>query len=326
MSNMDEKVMVKLEDIISCENYTKKDETGQTQYIPLLDGISLTVSQGEVLGISSSDSIQTSLLCGIIGNITPYYGGSCILGNFGMMQRKKVVLDHLFYIDSPSMLYDNMNVLEYLMFATSNRELNSIQRQKQLLNFLVSWGLSYISLTLIKNLTDEERLIIQFITAVYSSSSIIVMDLTDYQFPDELIGVLNTILDVAKVQGKAVIIGTMQAKLIGICCDSTTFIVKGKQKYYGTVNGLYERWDRVIYLIKDSNSEEIYKVLSSELPEYDYTLSNGTILVCCKAGHCRDHDSFFQSLANLRIFPDVLKINRGRVQNSFEELLEINDL
>lgn len=319
---MDEnQAVVLLTEVTSCE-FHKNDQAK-----PVLDHISLHLHEGEVLGISSKDRLETELLCRIIGNILPYYSGRCVLNRIGMMQNKRVVLEHLYYIDSPSMLYDNMNVLEYLMFATSKSSSHlAFKRQKGIFEFLLQIGLDYISLSLISNLTNEERMAIQFLLAAYSNSQIIVLDASGYEFSDSLISTLKQICDKCRETGKTVVMGTMQAKLIGICCCVTTFIVDGRQRYFGSVEELYAKADRVLYVLFHERPEEMLNKLVVAMPEYEYKF-NGRMLFVMRKGNVQRNDAlFFDSLSKFNIFPDSVKINRGRVQNSFEELMEINDL
>ncbi len=119
---------------------------------------------------------EIKLLLEIMANIKPYHGGRCVLVERGMMRSKRIILEHVFYIGDSTMLYDNMNVLEFLMFATAKQKIKPACRQEQLFEFLIGIGLGHISLTPIKMLPGEEKAIIILLVAVYSESVMIVFN------------------------------------------------------------------------------------------------------------------------------------------------------
>lgn len=323
-------ITIELDQVVSSENYVRVNPlTKEEEYFPVLQDITMSLYEGQVLGISAKNPYETQTFCRIVGNIIPYYSGNCILGRRGMTQKKRVVLDHVFYIDVHSMVYDNMTVLEYLMFATEkSSHINTVTRQEQIFESLIKIGLGHISLSLIKDLTPDEKILIELLTATYSKSKIIILELTRYEFTLNNIHVLKKLCDSNRKKNKTIVIGTKDAKLIGICCDYAAFILDGKLRYFGTVEELYKQADHVLYVLSHSSLKELYNQLLSTMPEYNYKIneSENMIYVMKKFGGERNDALFFDKLSNNNIFPDNVKINRGRVQNSFEELIGLNDL
>jgi len=315
--------LVRLNNICSQDYYYLGDNKARA----VLKDISFEVNAGEVFAISSYNDEEIKILTEIIANIRPYFSGTCSLGEFGMLSQKKMVIPHLYYIDSYSALYNNMSIIEYLMFITEkSAEKNPAIRQKILLDMLINFGLSYISLSLIEVLTIRERVILEYISAYLSKNSIVIANFADFEFDDEEIQIIKKITEkIIEAKDRCVIVSTHQAKLIGIVCDSTIFIVDGKTRYVGRVNQLIARFDPVKVIIIDSRKEEMFNLLKKTYPEFSFEIEREMILV-------KDEDNkfsingFLKKLIDNNIDPDSIKINRGRVQNSFEEVARDYDL
>lgn len=228
-------------------------------------------------------------------------------------------------IDEHEMLYDTMTALEYLMFATKHiKKTKTRLRQKEFLEQLISVGLGYISLTPIRLLTPQEKMLLLLWCGLFSQKEYIIFNVTKYEFDDELILCMKKIIERFKKDTTALIIGTLQPKLIGICLEETLFIHEKKILYYGLVSALQHCMDRVLYVIKHANEEELVKQLVKVFPMYEIKSGNQLIFVMRKKTTNRDDEMFFETLAKEKIVPDMIKINHGRMENSFQELIEYN--
>jgi len=314
------KKTVMLSDICSAEHYMKSG-----QYERILKNITFNVLSGETVGIAAKDKGEAKLLLEIIANIKPYYSGKCVLDEKGMMQKKRLILPHLFYIDTPNMLYDNMIVLEFLMFASENSALPPIQRQKKFLNMLVEFGLEHIALSRISLLQDEDKLLIELIVAACSDSTLVIFNVMDYKFSYNQAQTIRKICSLINAEG-SVVIGTNEPKIIGICCDKAAYIYDGTIKFFGTVDDLCMQWDKVLYLISDIDPTATADKLSRAYSGYKYVIQENSVLVYNYSDSNLIHSEFLKMLFEIGILPDNIKLNKGRVENSFEELNRQNDL
>lgn len=229
------------------------------------------------------------------------------------------------YIEQHDMLNEYMTVLEYLTFATRRLKKSSVRsRQKEILEILISLGLGYISLTPIRLLTPQEKMVLLLWTALASNESYIIFDVTEYEFNKELVACIKDMIRRFKKQNTTLIIGTMQAKLIGICLEETLFIHENQILYNGLVSALQHCMDRVLYVIKHINHEELVPQLVRAFPMYEIKSGNQLIFVMRKKTTRRDDAMFFATLAKEKIVPDQIKINHGKIENSFQELIEFN--
>jgi len=318
-------VAVYMRDLCS-EEHEKDEQSGLLR--PLFRGVNLTVSAGEVWGVSSRSILSARVLCQIIGNMRSYASGVCRLGPLGTMRVKRRILPHLFYIDTHEMLYDRKVVLEQFMFATKQLKsgLSDAERQLKLLDLLEDMGMGYIALSKIADLFDTERLLLELLLAAESDSVLIVCDWTNYTFSQSEIEILARITERLRSLNKAVIIGTMQPKLIGMTCDKTLFIYKGESVYCGSVEELYSYADTVAFVLRDSNAQQLGKVLSYLLPGWRIRVSGENLYLYNYTDKPMSPEAFYRLLADNGLSPDYIKVNRGRVENSFEELVERYDL
>lgn len=258
---------------------------------------------GTSLGVSSSDSNQTKDV---------------------LYQLTKKNLDSIIYILHHDMLYETMNVLEYLMFASRHQKKTTRKKQRELLDLLTSVGLDYICLTPIRLLTSEEKMVVLLFIALYSKKSYVIFDITDYEFDMSLIYCMKELILRLKTSDTTLILGTMQPKLIGICMEDTLFLHENQIRYYGSVHELHHSMDRVLYVINHSEIETIVTQLENAFPMYEIGSGNNLVFIMRKDSSQRDDTMFFTTLAKEGIVPDSIKINHGHIENSFQELIEFN--
>lgn len=287
-----------------------------TTYVPVLQDISILIEEGSVWGICSVDPEETKILCRMIAN-----------GKANTKNHKISTKTDEIYLNSHAILFDNMTVLEYLMFVTNKKmKEDTITRQIAIIEDLTNLKLDYIALTQIKNILPEEGMLIAALAAIYAKCKLLILDLTSYQLSHELIKSLKRMIKTIRNKDTAIVVGTIQPKLIGICCVDTVFLHEGKERYVGAVETLYETADRVLYVLGHYNAKELYEKLVHALPCYEYSYNKRTVLVLRRADQVRDDQFFYQQLAQHNIIPEVIKINLGRVENSFEELMEYHDI
>jgi len=310
-----------------CSEEQEKDEQSGLLR-PLFSGVNLTILAGEIWGISSKNIMSARVLCQVIGNMRSYASGLCRLGPLGTLRTKRQILPHLFYIDTHEMLYDSKVVLEQFMFSTKQvlSGLSDAERQLRLLELLEDMGMGYIALTKISDLYETEKLLLELLIASESDSGLIVCDWTAYTFSHSEIEILAKITERLRYLGKAVVIGTMQPKLIGMTCDNTLFIYKGESVYCGSVEELYAYADKVAFVLRDKDAKSLGKALAYLLPGWQVRVSGEYLYLYNYTDKPMSPEAFYRLLADNGLSPDYVKINRGRVENSFEELVERYDL
>jgi len=243
-----------------------------------------------------------------------------------MMRNKRVILKHVFYIGTTTMLYHNMNVLEYLMFATAKKGIKLVYRQEKIFELLISVGLGHISLSPIDYLTNEEKAVIALVTAAYSSSAIIVFNFPEYEFDDVLSNAIAKISSQITESRKTLILGCRDCLLIEKACSHTAYLADGRIIYQGTVKNLRLNYDKVLFIIRDKNIAEIKQRLAVLLPKYKLSIVDNRLLISDHQETSPELPSIYKKIAKAGLTPQQIEINLKTMQNAYREVARQYDL
>lgn len=308
--------VILMKDVVSQETVM-----GDGEPIPLLRGIDLEIGAGEVWGVGASDKRMVDILCRIAGNMIPYYSGKCRVGAIGTPKKKRRIQSHLFLIAAPEMLIDTLTVLEQLLLATMKLPgpKDAAERQEEALNLLERVGLAHVALMPITQLYDAEVLLVELLIAALSEAQIIVFNILEYPFEQRQIESLVKLAAFAREAGKTLVIGTAQPKIIGMACDHVAFLHGGKVRFSGTVEALTAHADHVCFVLHEQNAKEMAARIEALRGDWKCDVEGDSIYVFSN-GKREDAADFYRFLADNGLDPDSVKVNRGRVENSFFEL------
>jgi len=292
----------------------------------VLDNITLLIGKGEAWGINGTSLFEIKLLLEIMANIRPYDRGKCVLIERGMMRRERVILKHVFYIGSPEMLYNNMNVLEFLMFATAQSKINKVVLQEQIFELIIAIGLGHLSLTPNYMLTQEEKAVVTLIAAAYSDSLIIVFNFPEYVWDEVLIDVIAKITNFIREKGKTLILATQDCLLIEKACSHTAITKEGQLIYSGTVESFRLNFDKVEVIIRDKAVHAMMEKLVMLLPDYKLVSDDDRLMISRKDSEVSDHRAIYKIIVESGFTPESIEISSKTVQNAYEELLWQHDL
>lgn len=314
--------IVLMENISSCEYFVYDNN----EKAPVLEDISLRVKKGETWGITGRSTYEVKLLLEIVANIRPYDKGRCALVERGMLRCKRLILGHVFYICTPDMLYDNMNVLEFLVFAMRKYNRNIAELQRQLFEFIIDIGLGYLSLTLIKALTKEERAVVTLIAAAYSECAMIVFNLPDYEFDDVMINAISKISLFIREKRKSLLLGTKSYPLIEKACSHTAVIGGGRIIFQGIVRDFCLEYDSIAVIIKDKNLPKLHEMLLPLLPDHELVIKDESLLIRTKHSRPDDPVYIYSKISEAGIYPEYIEVNQKTVTNAIEEIFAEYDI
>lgn len=291
----------------------------------VLSHIHLRIDRAQSWGITARTGYEIRLLLEIMANIRPYDGGKCVLVERGMMRRKRVIQQHVFYIGDTDMLYGNMNVLEYLMFATAKMREDRLSMQEELFEFLIDIGLGDISLSAVKRLTAEEKAAVALIAAAYSDSVMIVLNLPESEFDGRLRHAAAKTADMITRRGKTLVIGTKDCALIEEACSHTAFIADGQIIYQGPTGYLRKIFDKVALVIRDPDIGGIKQKLAPVLTDCVLIDKGGSLLIKA-AGAPIPPGRIYLRILEAGVVPRCVHVNEKSVSNAYEELMLLHDL
>ena len=79
-------------------------------------------------------------------------------------------------------------------------------------------------------------------------------------------------------------------------------------------------------MLRDKNAKQLGRIISYLLPGWQVRVSEDNLYLYNSRTSPMSPEAFYRLLAENGISPDYIKVNRGRVENSFEELVERYDL
>jgi len=224
------------------------------------------------------------------------------------------------------MIYNNMNVLEFLMFSMSKSNTNQVELQEQIFEFIIDIGLGELSLTPNKMLTKEEKAVITLITAAYSDSMMIIFNLPEYEFNEVLTGAIAKISCFIMHKGKTLILGTQSCLLIEKACSHTAYIADGGIIYQGSVENLRSRYDKVVVIIRDKSIYHMMDKLAVLLPNHKLSIRNDSLLI---SNYGKEEDNagyIYEKIIETDFIPGYMETNIKNVQNAYEEIVLQYDL
>ncbi len=310
-----------LKDIVSCEYLLENDIKKH-----ILDGVSIVINKNEILGLCAKSRLELLIIIEILGNMRPFYKGMAKLSKLGVSRKKRSITDEIFYIDTPYMLYGDMVVLQHVMFATKYSDIKVLDRQKSIMDLMINLGLKKIMLQNIADLSYNFRLIVTILIAVLSKSEILVVNLIDNKLEEEEIILFKNIIEYSKSLKKGIVCATMQPTLIGMAFDNVSYIINGRIVNHESVKELCLRYDKVICIIKGRDYQLMKEVLLNNLKDIDCSINDNYLIVSYTTLNKIKISVICDVLDKFNINYDFIKVNKGRVLNSFEELIKNYDL
>jgi ABC-2 type transport system ATP-binding protein len=318
-----EKKIVTMEDLTSIEFYLHEGDIK-----PVLQKIDLNVLKGQAFGITGKSLFEIKLLLEIIANIRPYNTGKCVLLERGMMRRKRIILPHIFYIGSPNMAYSNMNVLEFLMFCRMKDPENKIELQEEMLDCLIHVGFERIALSPIFSLPKEYRAAVLLLASAFSQSDLIVFNLPDYSFNEDLVEAIAKTSVLVSQKNKTLLISTQDSELLENACTHLAFLLDGKMLFQGSVRDFRHVYDKEILTMWDKNVADMAKLLKVFLPQYEYVLHKDELVIKDSSIGLEEENPrlLYQKIAGFNLVPEKVKLNKKTVSNACKEILKQYDI
>lgn len=316
ISNQTQSVL--LEHVCSMEFYQKEGSEPRQ----VLSDINLNIHQGEVWGIIGESAFELRLLLEIIANARPYQDGRCVLNQRGMMRKKRIILPHLFYIGSTNMLFDNMNVLEYLMFITAKQKGDVVERQKKIFQDLLDHDMDYLSLSAIHHLTPDERALVTLLTAYYTESDIIVLNLARLSYQERTLCAMEKVSRSIQKAKRTLIFSSFDTNLIQRISTHTAVMKQGVIAYQGTTSEFIDTWDHLSIVLEDPQIERFVTLISTNFPNVEMHQKAKRLEIWDVSHDATLYHQLFSVFTNAQCYPNVLYQHTNCVENAWKEIKE----
>lgn len=318
-TNKNPSIIVK--DLISSEHYRFKSGLK-----PLLDGISFQINEGDKIGISAFTKDELVCLIEIIGNMRSYYKGFVKLSTLGTKAKKRSIVEQIFYLDSPDMLYQDMNLLEHLMYVkhilyeSDDAAFEDGIMQKETLDFIKRIQADDVVSTKIKNMRESTKLIVSMMIALMTSSEKVIINATNYSFSYKEADLIKKLFEC--YPDKTVVLATFDTKLIRLVDDRIIYISEGKISLDSYVEEVFKNFEDVTCSLASSDNKKLVEIVRfiSGKRELTYYLDGESIYI--KKVEPKDfvNPLFFSECAKQGVNLERICFNKGRIQSAFEQM------
>jgi len=322
-------VSIVVHELTSSEHYKKTEDS--KELIPFLNKISFVIEKKDIVGISADNKTELKILIEILGNMRSHLKGVIRLTDLGIRSTKRLVLEKIFFIDSNKILYEDMTLLEQLMFVANilhgKTKANPADLQKSILDLIHSCSLDEYVVTPLKQLSDGLRMVISILVGLMSDSEKIIINAIDYEFSQDEILKLCKIFKYFRKQNKTIILATMQSKMIGMCCNHVLYVNDGQLKVDCTIDELYKKWDKVVCSIKTDEIIELDQLIKNNFKGIITSVVDGILYVKDYSDNAIISDDIYYLARKNNIKISFIRFNSGRVENAFNEIRStFNDL
>lgn len=207
-----------------------------------VDGISLTVKPGEVLGfLGPNGAGKSTTMKMAAGFLTPDEGTARICG-YDVANQPRLAKSHLGYLPEGAPAYGEMTPLGMLKFVASVRGLSGSAANAAIENAIEQADLSAVASQTIETLSKGFKRRVGIAQAILHDPDVLILDEpTDGLDPNQKHQVRNLIRNMAKE--KAIIISTHILEEVDAVCSRAVIIDRGRIVPDGTFQDLRGRAD-----------------------------------------------------------------------------------
>lgn len=201
-----------------------------------LDGVSLKIGKGEVLGLLGPNGAGKSTLMKILTSFITPSSGTALINGMDVQEDSIEIRKHVGYLPENNPLYLDMYIKEYLAFVI-NMYKNTPETRQAVEKMIELTGLGPEQNKLIGELSKGYRQRVGLAQALIHDPEILILDEpTSGLDPNQLVDIRNIISELGK--SKTIILSTHIMQEVEAVCDRVVIIDKGKIVADGTAKNL----------------------------------------------------------------------------------------
>ncbi|MFL0267591.1 ABC transporter ATP-binding protein [Candidatus Clostridium radicumherbarum] len=274
--------------MIQVENLVKK--YGQQT---VLNGINLTVNEGEILGLLGPNGAGKSTTMNIITGYISATDGNIEIDGLNILKEPKKVKKKIGYLPEIPPLYMDMTVEEYLLFVSKIKGINKKEIKNSMDKVTDLVKINNYRNRLIKNLSKGYKQRVGLAEAIIGNPEILILDEPTVGLdPKEIIEIRSLVKELGKTH--TVILSSHILSEVSAICDRVVIINKGEIVASGTP---YELSKRLIYnnklLLRIKGKGKVAEKILQEVKgiqniKIQGTVENGTIDILVEAKQNED--------------------------------------
>lgn len=254
-----------------------------------VDGLSLTVKTGEVLGFLGPNGAGKTTTMKTIARYLDIESGDITIGGKSIKTDSIAFQKHIGYLPENNPLYGDMPVVDYLSFCADLQELKGDHKQQRINEMIVLCGIDEVKHKQINELSKGYRQRVGLAQAMLHDPAVLILDEpTSGLDPNQIAEIRELIKNLGK--HKTVILSTHILPEVEATCDRIVIVNRGKIVADGTADSLKQMTSgQVLYRVGVAGVavEEINQALSDlKGVEQVSTNANSNLLdVQCGASH-----------------------------------------
>jgi ABC-2 type transport system ATP-binding protein len=194
--------------------------------VTAVNGISFEVPKGQILGFLGPNGAGKTTTMKILTCYMPQTSGSVSIDGMSVLEQSKDVRKRIGYLPEHAPIYADMNVVDYLEFVTSVREIRGNEQNKAIKHVIDVCGLSSVVAKDIGELSKGFRQRVGLAQAMVHNPDILILDEpTTGLDPNQIIEIRSLIKEIGKE--KTVIFSTHILQEVTATCDNVMIINKG---------------------------------------------------------------------------------------------------
>lgn len=278
--------------MITLDRLTKK-------FGPILavNGVSLSIQQGEVLGFLGPNGAGKTTTMRMITGFLPPTSGTAVVGDFDVAKNPIAARRLIGYLPEGAPLYGDMTPAAFLDFIAGMRGFGGQMKRER-----VDWAVETLQLTgvmhrPIDTLSKGYKRRVGLAQAIVHDPAVLILDEpTDGLDPNQKHQVRSLIRSMA--QDKAIIISTHILEEVEAVCTRSVIISDGRVVFDGTPRDLQRRsrrYNAVAIRLQSEASAALAKEIAAlpgvaEVDRVDDAVGLATLLVIPQDGHQIVHD------------------------------------
>lgn len=288
--------------LIQIENLVKK--YGQQT---VLNGINLTVNEGEILGLLGPNGAGKSTTMNILTGYISATDGNIEVDGLNILKEPKKVKKKIGYLPEIPPLYMDMTVEEYLLFVSKIKGINRKDIKNSIVKVIDLVKINNYRNRLIKNLSKGYKQRVGLAEAIIGNPEILILDEPTVGLdPKEIIEIRSLVKELGKTH--TVILSSHILSEVSAICDRVVIINKGEIVASGTPYELSKRLiynNKLLLRIKEKgkNTEKILQEIRGiQNIKIQGTVENGTIDILVEAKQNEDiREEIFFKLSKAEI-------------------------
>ncbi len=204
--------------------------------------VSFSLNSGEAVAfIGPSGSGKTTTLKCLVNILKPDEGSVKLFGR-DFKKYYNDIMQFTSYLPSEDFKYDNMNVIEFLLYANSFYETNYETEINRLLELF-----KLNSKQKIKTLSLGEKKKLLIILAFFHDSKIYILDEPCESLDPLMQDIFFNLVKEKKAEGATILFTSHQLNNLSIICDRVIFINKGKITHNMKINDLKQFYKKITF-------------------------------------------------------------------------------